>query len=141
LRLRPSVALSGAGDCASGDEAQLRFANHDPDFAAHVDQVESVVRQLAERLRIGGQNRRQSATRRIFDFVAICQIEMPHGITDSVMVFDEAGGNYMAIGPASMVDENRTKCNAIIFCKIARVSETMALSDAENSAFSIRSDD
>jgi hypothetical protein len=48
----------------------------------------------------------------------------------------------MAIGRASMIDENCTKCNAIVFCKIVRVGETKVASRRiRNDDFSTKSID
>jgi hypothetical protein len=67
----------------------LCVATHRPNLAAHIDQLETMPRQFAERLPIAGQDRRHGAAFRIFDFVTICQIEVSHGITDGLVVFDD----------------------------------------------------
>ena len=81
-------------------ETMLCVATHGPNLAAHIDELETIPRQLAECFQIAGQNRRHCAVLRIFDFVTICQIEMSHGITDWLVVFDNVRRVIQAIGRA-----------------------------------------
>ena len=85
----PATGFAGGALCV---------APHRPNLTAHIDELESISRQLAEGFPIAGQNRSHCAVRRIFDFVAIGQIEMPHGISDKLVVLDNVANFIEAIG-------------------------------------------
>jgi hypothetical protein len=97
-------------------ETTLRVATHGPNLAAHVYELETIPRQLAECFPIAVQNRRHCAVLRIFDFVTIGQVEMSHGISNRLIVFNNAARVIQAIGRAihRRLELHKMQCN--YFC-------------------------
>jgi hypothetical protein len=94
------LALSVARRAEAKAATTLGVAAHGPDLAAHINELEAVPRQLAERFPIAGEDRRHRAVRRIFDFVTIDHIEMSHGFTGRLIDFDIKSKSIQAIGLA-----------------------------------------
>src|SRR5271155_136317 len=77
---------------------------HGPDFAAHVDEMESASRQLADRHRVACMHGRPGAWRRVFDLMKVSGVEMLHRSLLNLLQSDappSTGGRLLAQNAAS----------------------------------------
>jgi len=113
----------------------LYVAKQDPNLTAHVYQVETMARQLAERRRIARQHCRHSATHRVFDFVTVRQIEMAHGITYWAVVFDDVAGAYIGHWPrVTSLMKIAPNAMRLFFVKLRASAQPMAPAGASKTA-------
>jgi hypothetical protein len=87
-------------------------STHSPDFAAHVHEIETATRQLAEGFGVAEQNRRPYSEIGVLDFVTVFLIEMPHGNSNRVEASSDISLDLRRSSNTLRCDAQEKCCNA-----------------------------